>query len=120
MKVMLASEAAHMEAILAYRRALRAGDLVAAERWLRCAERLYRLKEHARRDARQWKDERRAQADARAKEMNRVSEARAWARLLRATEHQRRLAALEAGDVDANGSHTAGRGTEPFPHDKEG
>ena len=96
MKSMLASDAAHREALLAYRAALRAGDLLRAERWLRCAERLCRLHEHARRDAKSWKDFMRKCADADAEEARRVTEARAWARQLRAAEHRKRLAATEA------------------------
>lgn len=97
MKVMLASELAHMDAIQAYRRAVRAGDLARAERWLRCAERHYRLREHARREARQWKDERRRVAGADAEAARLVSEARTFARQVRAAEHRQRLAAIAAG-----------------------
>lgn len=42
-----AGEQAHLQALAAARRAIRAGDIVLAERWMRLAERHYACVEHA-------------------------------------------------------------------------
>lgn len=82
MKIIPATEQAHLDALLAYRKALRAGDLPRAERWLRCAERCHRLTEQARRDADEWKQFKRRMASSRAEEERQIAERRAWARQL--------------------------------------
>ncbi len=95
MTVIQVTEQAHRDALAAYRRCLRVGDLARAERWLRCAERRYRLKEHARRDAEERQihkskvDRVQAQAD------HRDAEERKFARQVRAAQHRKRLAAIE-------------------------
>jgi hypothetical protein len=98
MSVIETSEQAHRDALAAYRRATRAGDLAKAERWLRCAERHYRLIEHARRDAAERKARRlkvdRILADA----AHRAEEERAFARQVRAARHRKRLAAIARDD----------------------
>jgi hypothetical protein len=48
------SEAAQMHALAAARRAIRAGDIVLAERWMRLAERHYKCLEHVHRHAWLW------------------------------------------------------------------
>ncbi len=105
MTVIEVTEQAHRDALAAYRRCLRAGDLARAERWLRCAERHYRLKEHARRDAEE-RDRHRRKVDAfYADAAHRLEEDRKFARQVRAALHRKRLAAIEAGTpADANGS----------------
>ena len=80
MTVVEISEQAHLDALAAYRRALRAGDLAKAERWLRCAERHYRLKEQARRDAEQRKLHRRQVDAVHADAAHRAEEDRKFAR----------------------------------------
>lgn len=94
MKTMTGTERSHLGALLRYQAAIRANDLVKAERWLRCAERCYRLTEHARRDAEQWKQFKRRVADVEAEERRRVEENRRFARQLRAAAHRKRLSAI--------------------------
>jgi hypothetical protein len=53
--LMNAAENAHLHALAAARRAIRAGDIVLAERWMRLAERHYRCAEHAQRQAYKWR-----------------------------------------------------------------
>lgn len=50
-----AAEDAHHHVLAAARRAIRAGDLVRAERWMRLAERHYRCNEMAMRQAHDWR-----------------------------------------------------------------
>ncbi len=45
-KVSTSIEQAHYDAMAAVRRAIRAGDLVKAERWLKLAERYWKAGEH--------------------------------------------------------------------------
>ncbi len=45
--LLTAAERAHMEALRAARRAIRAGDLVTAERWMKLAERHTRANTHS-------------------------------------------------------------------------
>lgn len=98
-----------------------AADLARAERWLRCAERHYRLKEHARRDAEERQIHKSKVDRVHAEADHRDEQERKFARQVRAAQHRKRLKAIEdGGAADANGSHTAGRGTGPFPHDREG
>jgi len=97
--LVLASQRAHAEALSAYRRAVRTGDLAKAERWLRCAERHYRLKEQARRDADEWKRHR-AGVDATHSETDhRLAEYRKMERQVRAARHRKRLEAIAAGET---------------------
>jgi len=49
------AETAHSHALHGAYRAMRAGDLVKAERWMRLAERTYRLREHADKAALRWR-----------------------------------------------------------------
>jgi hypothetical protein len=49
------AETAHSHALFGAYRAMRAGDLVTAERWMRLAERTYRLAEHADKAALRWR-----------------------------------------------------------------
>ena len=97
MTVIEATEQAHRDALAAYRRALRTGDLARAERWLRCAERHYRLKEHARRDAEESQAHRCKINSAHADAAYRAEEERKFARQVRAATHRRRLKAIEDG-----------------------
>lgn len=99
MTVIEATEQAHRDALAAYRRAVRTGDLARAERWLRCAERHYRLKEHARRDAEERKIHRRKVDAVHDDAAHRAEEDRKFARQVRAAAHRRRLAAVAAGDA---------------------
>lgn len=52
--VTCAADNAHQHALAAARRAIRAGDIVLAERWMRLAERHYRCAEYAQRAAERW------------------------------------------------------------------
>jgi hypothetical protein len=97
MRVMLASEMAHSSALRGFQKAMRAGDLALADKWLRLAERHYRLVEAARRDADDWKQFKRRCAATDAEKQRRIEENRKWARQLRAAEHQKRLKAIEGG-----------------------
>lgn len=49
------AEMAHSHALDGASRAMRAGDLVKAERWMRLAERSYRLAEYADKAALRWR-----------------------------------------------------------------
>jgi hypothetical protein len=49
-----AADTAHWHALAAARRAIRAGDIVLAERWMRLAERHYRCLEYSERAAERW------------------------------------------------------------------
>ena len=62
----LASEKAHFDALAAARRAIRGGDLVAAERWMKLAERHWRLWEYACAQNERWLELRRKHAAYRA------------------------------------------------------
>ena len=97
MTVIETTEQAHLDALAAYRRALRADDLARAERWLRCAERHYRLKEQARRDAEGRQAHRRKIDSVHADAAHRAEEARKFARQVRAARHRQRLKAIEDG-----------------------
>lgn len=97
MKTFTGTERSHLGAMLRYQGAIRANDLAKAERWLRCAERCYRLAEHARRDAEEWRKRKRRIADVEAEEKRQVAERRAHARQLRAALHRKRLAELTSG-----------------------
>lgn len=55
MNLLTQSERAHGEALAAARRAIRAGDLAKAERWMKLAERHYRCGEYARAEATRWR-----------------------------------------------------------------
>jgi hypothetical protein len=75
------AEDAHHHALAASRRAIRAGDLVKAERWMRLAERHYRcglLAERAAYDWRKWTSEREAWRKAQ-EERNRQQCEKMWA-----------------------------------------
>lgn len=101
MRTVQVNERAHRDALAAYRRAVRAGALSQAERWLKCAERHYRLTELARRDA----DERKRHAaavDRIHKEREREDEEnRKFARQVRAARHRAALKAIEDGRAGA-------------------
>lgn len=49
------AETAHSHALFGAYRAMRAGDLVTAERWMRLAERAYRCAEYAEKNALRWR-----------------------------------------------------------------
>jgi hypothetical protein len=49
------AETAHSHALSGAYRAMRAGDLVTAERWMRLAERAYRCAEYAEKNALRWR-----------------------------------------------------------------
>lgn len=49
------AEAAHSHALFGAQRAMRAGDLDTAERWMRLAERSYRCAEYAEKFALRWR-----------------------------------------------------------------
>jgi len=63
-KVTRTAEHAHYEAMDAVRRAVRAGDLVKAERWLRLAERYWKVGEYVDAAQHQRAARRRAHRDA--------------------------------------------------------
>ena len=65
MNLVTAAEQAHQEALAAMRRAIRAGDLVKAERWLKLVERHYRCADYARDEAARWRKRRLRVADGR-------------------------------------------------------
>jgi hypothetical protein len=96
MTVVEISERAHVDALFAYRRALRAGDLPRAERWLRCAERHYRLTEQARRAVEERNRHRRKVDAVHTDAAYRAEENRKYAREVRAARHRKRLAAIAA------------------------
>ena len=58
MNLLTKTEQTHQQALAAMRRAIRAGDLVKAERWLKLAERQYRLADYARDEAARWRKRR--------------------------------------------------------------